>query len=239
MAGEHRAAVTDAHLMRVGEHRQHATNIRMGYRIVIQIEADIGRFADANGNALEQRRRVVGQRQQARRFLDEHLADATFEVFGTASVGGLSIAPGLSLDIEIIKIGERASREERITYVTYGSLHAAFFVPACHRHRAGFITVVSGKAEQCRMEANRIAASFQDCTLEIIVEQNTRYALPCFEGGDVAAQEVLHASVKEEAQKDLTRVAQHHDERHQRTACSANFEISEMTPLCREPDYAE
>jgi hypothetical protein len=28
---------------------------------------------------------------------------------------------------------------------------------------------VSGKAEQCRMEANRIAASFQDCTLEIIV----------------------------------------------------------------------
>jgi hypothetical protein len=126
MAGEHRAAVNDAHLMRVGEHRQHATNIRMGYRIVIQIEADIGRFADANGNALEQRRRVVGQRQQARRFLDEHLADATFEVFGTASVGGLSIAPGLSLDIEIIKIGERASREERITYVTYGSLHAAF-----------------------------------------------------------------------------------------------------------------
>jgi hypothetical protein len=155
--------------MRVGEHRQHATNIRMGYRIVIQIEADIGRFADADGNALEQRRRVVGQRQQARRFLDEHLADATFEVFGTASVGGLSIAPGLSLDIEIIEIGERASREERITYVTYGSLHAAFFVPACHRHRAGFITVVSGKAEQCRMEANRIAASFQDCTLEIIV----------------------------------------------------------------------
>ena len=118
----------------------------------------------------EQRRRVVGQRQQERRFLDEHLADAAFEVFGTASVGGQPVAPGLSLDIEIIKIGESTSGEERITYVTYGSLHVAFFVTASDRHRARFITIMSGKAEQCRVEADRIAASFQDRTFQIIVE---------------------------------------------------------------------
>jgi hypothetical protein len=29
---------------------------------------------------------------------------------------------------------------------------------------------VSGKAEECRMEADRIAASFQDRTFQIIVE---------------------------------------------------------------------
>ena len=67
-------------------------------------------------------------------------------------------------------MGERASGEERITYVTYGSLHAAFFVAACNRHRAGFITVVSGKAEQCRMKADGSAASFQDRTFQIIVQ---------------------------------------------------------------------
>ena len=81
------------------------------------------------------------------------------------------------------------------------------------------------------MEADRIAASFQDRTFQIIVEQDTRYALPCFEGGDVSAQEVLHASVEEEAQKDLARVAQNHDERHQRAPCPANFEMSEVTPV--------
>jgi len=35
MAGDHRAAVNDAHLMGVGEHRQHATNVRMGYGIIV------------------------------------------------------------------------------------------------------------------------------------------------------------------------------------------------------------
>jgi hypothetical protein len=38
MAGEHRVAVHDAHLMGVGEHRQHATNVRMGYGIVVKSE---------------------------------------------------------------------------------------------------------------------------------------------------------------------------------------------------------
>ena len=75
---------------------------------------------------LEQRRWVVRQWQQARRFLGEHFADAAFEVFGTAPVGGQPVAPGLGLGIEIIEIGESTSGEERITYVTYGSFHAAF-----------------------------------------------------------------------------------------------------------------
>ena len=89
------------------------------------------------------------------------------------------------------------------------------------------------------MEADRITASFQDHTFQIIVEQDTRYTLPCLEGGDVAAQEVLHTSVKEEAQEDLARVAQHHDERHQRTACPAEPRGVQSVPtmpttgLCR------
>ena len=45
MAGEHRAAVNDADLVRVGEHRRHAASVRMRYRVFIQIEADIRGFA--------------------------------------------------------------------------------------------------------------------------------------------------------------------------------------------------
>jgi hypothetical protein len=55
----------------------------------------------------------------------------------------------------------------------------------------------------------------------------------------VSTQEVLHPRVEAEAQEDLPRVAQHHDERHQRTARPADLEMAEMSPLCREPDYAE
>ncbi len=118
-----------------------------------------------------------------------------------------------------------------IPYKPNASFHAAFFVAASDRHWARFKTIVSGEAQQGGIEADRIAASFQNRTLEIIVEQDTRNTLPCFEAGDVAAQKVLHAGIEEEAQEDLTRVAQHHDERHQRTACPADFEMAEMTPV--------
>jgi hypothetical protein len=47
----------------------------------------------------------------------------------------------------------------------------------------------------------------------------------------VATQEVLHAGIEEEAQEDLTRVAQHHNERHQRAPCPADFEMTEVTPV--------
>jgi len=114
---------------------------------MVQIEADIGGFADADRNAFEQWWRIVGQRQQARRFLGEHPADTAFEVFGTAPVGGKAITPGLGLGIQIVEIGETTCGEERVAYVTYGPFHAAFFVPARDRHRAGFVTVVSGKAK--------------------------------------------------------------------------------------------
>ena len=46
MAGKHRATVDNAYLMRVGEHRQHAPNMSMGYRVVVEIKTNIGRLAD-------------------------------------------------------------------------------------------------------------------------------------------------------------------------------------------------
>jgi hypothetical protein len=88
-----------------------------------------------------------------------------------------------------------------------------------------------GLSAEEAIKANRVTAPFQYRTFQIVVEDNTRYALPCFKGGDVSAQEVLHASVEEAAQEDLTGVAQHHDEGHQRAACPTDFEMAEMSPV--------
>jgi hypothetical protein len=96
-----------------------------------------------------------------------------------------------------------------------------------------------GEAEQRRMEADRIATPLQHGTFQIIVEQDTGHTSPCGERRDMAAQKILHAGVEAEAQKYLSRVGQHHDERHQRTARTADLEVTKVGPLCREPDYAE
>ena len=81
------------------------------------------------------------------------------------------------------------------------------------------------------MKADGIAPPLEHGALEIVVKQHPWHAAPGLEGPGVAAQEVLHARIEEEAQEDLPRVAQHHDERHQRPARTADVEVSEMSPV--------
>ena len=45
--------------------------------------------------------------------------------------------------------------------------------------------------------------------------------------------DVLHPGVREEAQEDLARVAEHHDERHQWPPRAADLEMAEMSPTRR------
>ena len=90
---------------------------------------------------------------------------------------------------------------------------------------------MSGERDQGRMKADGIALALQHRALEIVVEQDTRTSVPGREGGDVTAQEALHAGIEEEAQEDLARVAQHHDKGHQGTACAADHEMTKMPPV--------
>ena len=47
----------------------------------------------------------------------------------------------------------------------------------------------------------------------------------------MAAQKAVHASIQAEVQEDAPRVAQHHDEGHQRTAGLANLHVAKVTPV--------
>ena len=162
MAGEDVRAVGDAHLMRVSEHGQNAPDMRVRDRIVVEVEADIGRLADRDRDALEQRRRVVRQSQQARRFVGEYLADSALGFVRAAPVGGRAMAPGIGLGVEIVEIGEVARGEERVTYVSYGSFHAAFLVAARDRDGPRFVAIVPSKTQQCGWK--RIASPCRSST---------------------------------------------------------------------------
>jgi hypothetical protein len=136
----------------------------VGDRVIVQVEADIGRLADRDCGALEQWRRVVGQRQQAGRFLGEHVADRAIRLIGTAPVGSRTVAPDLGLRIEIIKIFEAAGGKEAIADVS------TLLIAASDRYGARFKAIMPGKAQQGRMEADRIAAPFQHHAFEIVIQ---------------------------------------------------------------------
>ncbi len=85
-------------------------------------------------------------------------------------IGGRTEAPGFSLGIEVVEIGEAAGREEGVAHIADGAFDTALLVAAGDRHGPRLVTILSGKAQQCGMEADGLAASFQHRTFEIVVQ---------------------------------------------------------------------
>jgi hypothetical protein len=62
---------------------------------------------------------------------------------------------------------------------------------------------MSGEFQQCGVEADRISLALQHRALQVVVEQHPGHPAPGCEGRLMTAQEVGHARIEEEAQKDL------------------------------------
>jgi hypothetical protein len=96
---------------------------------------------------------------------------------------------------------------------------------------ARFEPVIRSEVEQSWVEADRVALPLQHGTAQIVVQNDSWDPLPCSEGAEMAAQEVLHAGVEEEAQKDLPREAEYHDECHQGAPRPTNHQMAEVSPV--------
>jgi hypothetical protein len=92
------------------------------------------------------------------------------------------------------------------------ALDATFLVTAGHCDGPHFEAVVCGEVDKHGVETNDFALALQNRALQIVVEQHSRHAIPRAESIDVAAEDEGHRRTEEEAQEQLARVAQHHDE---------------------------
>ena len=90
---------------------------------------------------------------------------------------------------------------------------------------------MAAQFKQRGVEADGVARALEHGALQIVVERHPGHRAPGLEGRDVAAQEVLHARVQEEAQEDAPRPRQHHHEGHQRAARTADGEVAEVPPI--------
>lgn len=112
VTGDHLRAVEDPDLAEIGPHAQHAPNMGMGNRVVVQVEPHIGRFADLHGDLLLNGIRVGGQRQKQWLLLCERLAYCHLAILRTWSVRRFGSAPLFGLGIQVVEIGELAGDEE-------------------------------------------------------------------------------------------------------------------------------
>ena len=228
---QHRLAIDDTHPERVGDHRQGLLYVLRRHRIVVQVEAHIGRLADLHRHLFIGRIRMLRQRQKMCRFQGEGFAHAQGRVLGATPVSRLSRTPGLGLRIEVRQIEEGATGEEGFANIANGPFHAPLLIPSRDRHRARLVAIMAGELQQGGIEADRLPLSLEDGALQVVVQQHSRQAPPGAKRPDMAAQEVLHARIEKEAQVDHARPRQHHHESHQCPAGAADFQVAEVPPI--------
>src|SRR5215467_8088404 len=90
-------------------------------RVVVEIEAEVGRLARDDHFALIDGIGVIGQGEEVWRLFGESLANGFARICGPAPIGSEAPAPGLSLRIEIIEIDERTGGEKALACEPYSS----------------------------------------------------------------------------------------------------------------------
>lgn len=102
LTGQDLSGVGDADCAGIGEHRQPSPHMGVRNGVVVEVEADIGRFARLDRDLLDQEIWTIRQRQQPGRFLGEGLADADCVL----PVGRDAAAPVIGLGVECLHIGD-------------------------------------------------------------------------------------------------------------------------------------
>ncbi len=90
---------------------------------------------------------------------------------------------------------------------------------------------MGGKFQECGVETDGIALALEHGTFQVVVEHDPAQPAPGREGSLVAAQEIGHLRIEEEAQEDRPREAQHHDECHQGPFGLTDGELPEVSPV--------
>ncbi len=190
-----------------------------------------GGLADGNSDELGGGERVIGQRQQHELLLGERGAHRHRWILGTGASSRWPRAPRCGRRVQISQIDEAARGEEGGACVADRALDAPLLVAARNGHRTRLEAVMGGEGEQCWMEADRFALAFEHGALEVVVQQHLGAAAEGGKRGGVPREEARHAGVEIKAQEDGARVAEHHDEGHQRAARAADLQMTEVRPV--------
>ena len=89
------------------------------------------------------------------------------------------------------------------------------------------------------MEVNGVATTFQDDSLEVVVQDAPCTAAPCGKSMDVAQEKVLQALVEEELQPQGATIGERQDKGGKAAAGASDGNFAEVRPLRRVRDYAE
>ena len=204
--------LSDNRSPRTSSIRSGAAHVRVGNRVEIPIEADVGRFAGADGAHRVRLKGVCRQREQPGLFLRQHVGDRPVALLGMAPLMGDVVPPAAKLGVEVVEVTKRPGRKERVAEVLDLALDFPLLIAPSRRTGPGREVIVPRELEQARVKLNRRAPPVEHGTAEIVVDQGPGTAAQGREGRDVPTQEALERLVQREEREEGARVAEDHHE---------------------------
>ena len=202
MAGQLGVAVQDPDGGGARHERQGPAHVRVGNRVEIPIEADVGRFAGAYGAHHVRLKGVRGQGEQPGLFLRQHVGNRPVPLLGMAPLMRDVVPPAAKLGVEVVEVAKRPGRKERVAEVLDLALDFPLLIAAGRRTGAGCEVIVPRELEQTRVKLNRRAPPIEDGTAEVVVHQGPGTPAQGLEGRDVPAEEALERLVQREEREE-------------------------------------
>jgi hypothetical protein len=120
-------AVGEADGVEIGEGGEGAQHPVVGDRVVVEIEAGVGCFADFDFDALSRRKGIVRERKKARDLLVGSILDGALPILDPGASGGIGLAPAEGLLVEIGEVVEEARLEKALTDISNRPLYPSRF----------------------------------------------------------------------------------------------------------------
>ena len=171
-------------------------------RVVVPIEADIGRLAGAHRTHHVRLKRVRRQGKQPGLFLRQHVGDRPVRLIGMAPLMRDLVPPPAKLGVEIVEVAKRPGRKERVAEVLDLALDFSLLIAAGRRTGPGRKVIVPRELEQAGVKLNRRASPIEHGTAEVVVHQGPGTPAEGLEGGNVPPQEALERLVQREEREE-------------------------------------
>ena len=114
MVGQLGLSVEDADAGGAGDQGQRLSDVGVGNRVAIAVEADVGGLAGADDTHQIGLEGMGGQRQQAGLFLGPDIGDTAVGLVGMTSAVGDLVSPAAELGVDVVEVAEGAGGEEGV-----------------------------------------------------------------------------------------------------------------------------
>ncbi len=225
------ALVEDAHRVERSEHDDRLADELVRDRVVVLVEAHIGRLPDRDLAPLVHHRQVRRGRAEERTLPLERLADRDRRVFRPGPHHRVLPAPLVRLRVQVVHVAPVAGHEEPGPRVADRTLDPRLLVRPRRRHGARFVAPRGRVLEEHGVEPDRLAEPLDHDGLRVVVQHDLGAAAPRREGRLVAAEEVLDALAEEEPHEDRARIREHDHEREELTDGPPDLDVAEVGPV--------